>query len=233
MTKKPQIPATHVITDLETLKVISDPFRIDLIRMIHEANMEGRFSTVKEISETLDLPPTKLYYHINLLEKHGLIVVGDTKVVSGIIEKQYQIVADDITIAPEVLSTSETSEDEKLEFMLQSMRSFLDSTYEDIKRSMTKAFKEKDEEKTEQETKEEGENSSELHFTKSAFYLTPEDVKTLSEELKEIHNKYDALSKHNFKTQIKDTKIYGLSIILAAHHHRTPPENNEESNTND
>jgi hypothetical protein len=49
----------------------------------------GRPRTVKDVASAIDLPVTKLYYHVRLLEEHGLIQVAETRVVSGIIEKSY------------------------------------------------------------------------------------------------------------------------------------------------
>jgi hypothetical protein len=87
------------IGDLETLKVVTDPFRIRVL----ETMMEGSI-TVKQVAERLDIPATKLYYHVNLLEKHGLIVVVDTQIVSGIIEKHYQAAAESFQIDRSLLA---------------------------------------------------------------------------------------------------------------------------------
>jgi len=42
--------------------------------------------------------PTKLYYHLALLEEHALIRVASTRMVSGIVEKRYQAVARRISV---------------------------------------------------------------------------------------------------------------------------------------
>lgn len=44
-------------------------------------------ATVKEIAKQLNQPAHQFYYHINTLEKHGLIWVIGTRIVSDIIEK--------------------------------------------------------------------------------------------------------------------------------------------------
>jgi DNA-binding transcriptional ArsR family regulator len=75
------------ITDLESLKVLADPLRLSILEYLMKP------STVKRIAEKLGKPPTKLYYHFNLLEQHGLIQLVDTRIVSGIIEKHYQATA--------------------------------------------------------------------------------------------------------------------------------------------
>src|SRR5918912_4209068 len=75
------------ITDLDRLRVIADPLRLRILETLIEPR------TVKQVAAALGLAPTKLYYHINLLERHGLIVVVDTRLVSGILEKRYQAAA--------------------------------------------------------------------------------------------------------------------------------------------
>jgi predicted ArsR family transcriptional regulator len=46
--------------------------------------------TVKELAAALDVPPTRLYYHVRMLEEHGLIEVVDRRMVSGIEERRYR-----------------------------------------------------------------------------------------------------------------------------------------------
>lgn len=83
-----KIAEEFIIEDLETLKILTDPLRVRILRSLgHKAR------SVKETAERLDMPQAKLYYHINLMEKHGLIQVVDTRVVSGIIEKLYAVTA--------------------------------------------------------------------------------------------------------------------------------------------
>ena len=63
-----------LITDRSTLKVIADPLRAQ----IFEALTTGAY-TIRQISEKLNLAPSRLYYHFALLEKHGLIHVVETR----------------------------------------------------------------------------------------------------------------------------------------------------------
>ncbi|MBX6342634.1 MAG: helix-turn-helix transcriptional regulator [Thermomicrobiaceae bacterium] len=81
-------PDVFVIRDLETLRAVSDPLRLRLFELLR-----GGPRTVKQLAAALDLPPTRLYYHVGQLEAHGLVRVVDTRVVSGIIEKRYQATA--------------------------------------------------------------------------------------------------------------------------------------------
>lgn len=94
-----QTEDTFTINSLETLKVFSDPLRQQII----EALFDGA-KTVKQVAALLDVIATKLYYHVNLLEEHGLIRVTDTRVVSGIIEKHYGLSARNFNIRHTLLT---------------------------------------------------------------------------------------------------------------------------------
>ena len=76
---------TLQIDDLETLKIVADPRRKQLIDLLRDDA-----ATVKELAGALHVSPKSLYYHVNLLPKHGLIRVVDTRLVSGITEKRYR-----------------------------------------------------------------------------------------------------------------------------------------------
>jgi len=75
------------ISDIETLRALTDPLRLRILELLTEPQ------TVKAIAPKLAIGKTKLYYHINLLEKHGVIRVVRTRLVSGITEKSYQVTA--------------------------------------------------------------------------------------------------------------------------------------------
>src|SRR5689334_15395153 len=96
-----------VITDLETLKVISDPLRLQIMEVVQHNSR-----TVKQIAAELDIAPSKLYYHINLMEEHGLIHVTDTRIVSGIIEKQYQAAARNLRVNHSLLSPNKEAREQ-------------------------------------------------------------------------------------------------------------------------
>ena len=87
-----------VLERLETLRVVSDPLRLRLLERLALPR------TVKELAAELGLAPTKLYYHVGLLERHGLLRVVDTRLVSGIIEKRYQVTARRLRVAPHLLT---------------------------------------------------------------------------------------------------------------------------------
>jgi DNA-binding transcriptional ArsR family regulator len=119
---------TFVIKDMETLRVIADPLRPQILELlVHDAQ------TVKQVAEKLGLAPGKLYYHFSLLEKHGLIEVAETRQVANMIEKLYRATASEIDLEPSLLSFSTDQGKESIHTLLTSA---LDSTREDLQRSL-------------------------------------------------------------------------------------------------
>ena len=92
------------ITDLETIRVMSDPLRLRILQAMAADVAEPW--TVKRLGAKVELPATKLYYHVNLLEKHGLIRVTGTAIVSGIVESRYAIAARRFDVDRSVFATS-------------------------------------------------------------------------------------------------------------------------------
>ena len=122
----PTPQAEFVIQDIETLRAISDPLRIRLLELMAQPQ------TVKEIAAQLGVGKTKLYYHLNLLEKHGIIRVARTRVVSGIIEKSYQVAAFSFRPAKELLLRG----DEGKAHGVAIVESILDATRTDLTHSL-------------------------------------------------------------------------------------------------
>jgi DNA-binding transcriptional ArsR family regulator len=92
------------VTSLETLKVLSDALRSRILDLLRAESQ-----TVKQLAARLNLPPKKLYYHINLMEQHRLIQVVSTRIVSGIIEKHYRATAYLFMFDKEVFASDPTA----------------------------------------------------------------------------------------------------------------------------
>lgn len=116
-----------VIDSLETLKVIADPMRKRIMELFDKPQ------TVKQVAKQLNTTASKLYYHVNLLEEHGLVRVTDTRIVSGIIEKHYQMSARTLKVKAGLLSPNTTDGDESLNAILSDM---MDYTKEEIRASV-------------------------------------------------------------------------------------------------
>ena len=76
------------LSDLHQVKVLADPLRI---RILEELCAEER--TTKQVAQRLGEKPTKLYHHVEALERVGLIRLARTRQNRGTIEKYYVAVA--------------------------------------------------------------------------------------------------------------------------------------------
>ncbi|MFV2020512.1 helix-turn-helix domain-containing protein [Micromonospora sp. LOL_023] len=82
-----ELMVSRVIEDVATLKALADPIRMRVLELA--MSEPERTWTAKELARIIGVPPTKIYYHLNQLEQHQLVHIRDTRVVNGIIEKQY------------------------------------------------------------------------------------------------------------------------------------------------
>ncbi len=93
--------AQMTIAELSQLRAISEPLRL---RMIEVMTDDPRGWTARELAERLDTKQTKLYHHLGLLEDQGIIRIAETRMVSGILEKRYQVAARSFRIDRSLLS---------------------------------------------------------------------------------------------------------------------------------
>ncbi len=117
-----------IIKDLETLRVLADPLHHRIIELLIQEPLN-----VRQIAEKLGLMPSKLYYHISLLEKQGLIKVVETRQVANLIEKQYAAVSRYIDVDPELLAFNTQEGKVNVNSMLTGT---IDATRDDILRSL-------------------------------------------------------------------------------------------------
>ena len=123
----------RVVSDVETLKALSDPVRLRILEtMIQAANEDW---TVKRIAAALDVGPTKLYHHMAILEERELIRVAGTRVVSGIIETRYRVAQLSVRLDRALLSAS-TPPDQATAAVEELLRSVFDTARDDIGRAV-------------------------------------------------------------------------------------------------
>lgn len=83
----PRLPETTYIT-LPVLKLIHRGLRARVLGRLVEAP-----HTVQALAEAFGVPVTRLYYHVHLLEAHGLVTVVAEHPAGGTIEKVYRATA--------------------------------------------------------------------------------------------------------------------------------------------
>jgi DNA-binding transcriptional ArsR family regulator len=116
------------ISDLETLRAVSDPLRVQIVELLQDENL-----TVKQVAEKLGLAPSKLYYHFATLEKLGLIEVAETRMVANMVEKVFTSNADALDVDPALFRFAKEGDNEPFTMAIASV---VDATREDIIRSL-------------------------------------------------------------------------------------------------
>ncbi len=78
----------YIVKTREEIKALAEPMRIRLLEAFG-----GEPMTTKQAAQQMGVSATKLYHHVELLEKLGLIELVKTNRVRGATEKYYQAVA--------------------------------------------------------------------------------------------------------------------------------------------
>lgn len=128
MEKNKKRDPVFVVDDLETLRILTDPLRMQILEIL-----DPEPQTVNQVAEKIGLTSSRLYYHFNLLEEHGLVRVVETRAVNNMIEKLYWVVAEDIEIDKSLLEFSPHKVQEGLFSLISSS---LDSTRSEMLRSL-------------------------------------------------------------------------------------------------
>ncbi len=184
------------ITDLDSLKAVTHPLRLQLLELLKQAQ------TVKELAMELDMPPTKLYYHVNLLEEKGFIQVVDTQIISGIIEKQYQAVAHYYIIDDDMLAT--TPDEGQVNAFLRSFFKMAQREFQESIRAGLVDLKEKGQ----------PQKGSLLRIN---FHLSEEEARGLYRRLDALLQEYETLSRTN-ETDPQN-QLYNLTLAFFPVHY--------------
>lgn len=99
-----------IITELDQLKSISEPFRLQLLSMIAEEAKTGQM-----LADELELPRAKVHYHLNQLLSHNIITVAHTMEKNSIIQKFYRPAAEKIVPSINIFNFNKENDAESLE----------------------------------------------------------------------------------------------------------------------
>ena len=117
-----------LVDSLETLKVLTDPIRIEILHIL-----DPEPQTINQVAEKLGLSNSRLYYHFKQLEEQGLISVVKTRMVNNIVEKFYWTTACDFDFDPKLLDFSSAGGKENIERIVSSA---LETTRMDMLRTL-------------------------------------------------------------------------------------------------
>ena len=119
---------SYRISDLEQVKALAHPLRIRIIETL--ASSEPM--TTKQVAELLGEKPTRLYHHVDLLEKAGLIQLTHTRKNRGTTEKYYEAIARQFRAAADLFS--DESSDDQIDALRPMIHTVFDNTTSEMLR---------------------------------------------------------------------------------------------------
>jgi DNA-binding transcriptional ArsR family regulator len=193
MKKYPKLKDELLITNPETLKVIAHPLRLQILKTFKSPK------TVKEVAEIIDMAQTKLYYHVNMMEKHNLIEVVETDIVSGIIEKKYRVTAAQFSVDDTLLSTGPGVESQ-VDILLGAV---FDSAKNEIKKSVQANL---------MDLKDDSDATKGI-IVNSSISLTDQQAKEFNKKISAVFNEYQKIADQT-ETAAPNAPIYGLTYAF-------------------
>ena len=189
MNNSAPLPSERWIHDLETIKVFADPLRLKMIRLL------AKPTTVKAIADAVNMPASKLYYHVNLLQKHELIQVVGHNLESGIVEKVYQVTAAQFKLVNPLLAGND--------FPVEAA----DAIFTDMLQTATEGFQRA------LATRDKNEGAPPRHpfLSQKAVRLTNNQLTTIHERLDALIKEVTALAQANAATE---EPLYELTVVF-------------------
>lgn len=119
----------YTLTDLEQVKVLADPLRIRLLETLCQGER-----TTKQVADALGERPTKLYHHVEALERVGLIRLTRTRRNRGTLEKYFVAVARRFKTDPRIFSAGDAPSEEESEALQSMISTVCETTADEVRR---------------------------------------------------------------------------------------------------
>lgn len=122
---------SFILKNHKQVKVMAHPLRMKLIEAFSHKPM-----TAKQAAQLLGQKPTKLYHHVDALERVGFIKLVKTQKKRGTLEKYYRTVAHHFIVDRRIFQ-SRAEGKEALGRLQATIGAMFDETMSEINRSMT------------------------------------------------------------------------------------------------
>lgn len=179
-----------VLRELEQIKAISNPYRIEILECFEEEQP----ATAKQIADKMSEPHAKINYHIKTLQKVAILELVDERVKSGIIEKYYLPAAKTFVIDKSIMNSGDKG-------IIESLNQASISIFENISKDFYRAV----------------ENTNEKEYPKQMLhyndcYLTIRETEELKHMLAEMIEIYVNNKKDKSRNETKPYSIASLII---------------------
>lgn len=179
--------------DPALLRVLADPMRSFIVY-----SLAPEAKTARTLAAELGCPTTRLYYHLRQLEKHGLVFVERTRLVSGIVEKHYRAVARDLQLDTAAFGPGDKPDRRRTEALLGFV---FDQTRVEISRGI---------EAGQLDFRRRAPDPGALVAYRNVMKLSPEQAQRLYERLQAFWMEYDEIAKQ----PAADGRFYAFTVAL-------------------
>lgn len=167
------------VKSIEQAKVLAHKLRMTIISLFDDEVAR----TSKQLADELELPPSKVHYHVRELQRVGILELVETREKGGVLEKYYLPVAKEIRIR---LEENEPAHSSGKSGNYITAKAIID----EYKDSFLKAI-----ETAEQQNKDsEKKNQQRNNLTAGSLELSPDEYQQFSSELLELYRKWDTIS---------------------------------------
>ena len=119
---------SYQISNLDQVKALAHPLRVRIIETLASSDP----MTTKQVADLLGEKPTRLYHHVNLLQKAGLIQLTHTRKNRGTTEKYYEAIARQFRAASDLFS--DESADDQINAIRPMIHTIFDNTTAELLR---------------------------------------------------------------------------------------------------
>jgi DNA-binding transcriptional ArsR family regulator len=177
------------IDKLEQIKALVHPLRMRLLEVFSHKPM-----TTKQAAEVMNEPPTKLYHHVDALEKAGLIRLKRTSKKRGTLEKYYEIAAQAFTVDRKLFQLTPRA-GAAFNEMQAAFTGILEQTLLEVRRNIKERIRQP-------------RVKNRVTMVHTKIRVTPDQIKALNREIDKLIKKYDSLRSK------KDAVDYGCTLVF-------------------
>jgi predicted ArsR family transcriptional regulator len=198
---------TYTLKTLEQIKIMAQPLRMQLLEAFSHEPM-----TTKQVAQLLKEHPTKLYHHVEALERVGIIKLVRTQRKRGTTEKYYQAVARHFTVDGTRLELATHVEEtiDELQMMAQTM---FQETLSEVRQSIA------------DEHLRSRHKRNPAILAHSYIYTTPEQIAKLTKKIRALLKECESVK------QQQGVVGYGLTVAFYPVKKRGTRKGGKKTNT--
>ena len=185
---------SYQISNLDQVKALAHPLRVRIVETLASSDP----MTTKQVAELLGEKPTRLYHHVDLLQKAGLIQLTHTKKNRGTTEKYYEAIARQFRAASDLFS------DENPDAQANAIRPMIHTIFDNTTAELLRLI---DAHKPGDSLEDEGGSLSDIEM-----HLPQEQIEEVQGKLKDVMDLLESFDEDGSSDDDENLRKYRLTI---------------------